>query len=181
MNEPGRDTPVEPASPTELPLVVRTATPDDLVAILAIFNDAITTGTALWLDNPVDLANREGWMRTQAASGFPIYVAEVGGVVAGYASYGLWRPYDGFRHTVTNTIYLVAGHQGRGIGSTLMGLLITHARTAGYHVMIADIESGNLASIALHEKFGFATAGVIPEVGTKFGTWLDLTIMRLAL
>lgn len=173
--------PAAPRSPSELPLVVRPATPDDLVAILAIFNDAIMTGTALWLDNPVDLAHRESWMHAQAASGFPIYVAEVDGEVAGYASYGLWRPYDGFRHTVTNTIYLVAGHHGRGIGTILMHRLIAHASKAGFHVMIADIESGNLASIALHEKFGFETAGVVKEVGTKFGTWLDLTIMRLAL
>ena len=181
MNEPVGDASAAGSSPSELPLVVRMATPDDLVVILAIFNDAITNGTALWLDDPVDLANREGWMRAQAASGFPIFVAEIDGAVVGYASYGLWRPYAGFRHTVTNTIYLVAGHHGRGIGSILLQRLVAHARDAGFHVMIADIESGNLGSIALHTKYGFETAGVVREVGTKFGSWLDLTIMRLAL
>lgn len=168
-------------SVSESPLVIRNATADDLGTILAIYNDAILNGIALWLDDPVELANREGWLRSQTEGGFPVYVAEVGGTVVGYASYGLWRPYTGFRHTVTNTIYLVAGHQGRGIGSALLERVVVHARDAGFHVMIADIESGNLASVALHTKFGFETAGVVREVGTKFGSWLDLTIMRLAL
>ena len=62
-----------------------------------------------------------------------------------------------------------------------MAAVVEHARAAGFHVMIADIESGNVASVRLHTRFGFEVSGVIPEVGTKFGRWLDLTIMRLAL
>jgi L-amino acid N-acyltransferase YncA len=162
-------------------VVIRDATVDDLDVILAIYNEAITHGTALWLDEPVDRDNRAVWLGAQQQKGFPVLVAEIGGTVVGYASYGLWREYSGFRNTLSDTIYLVAGHQGRGIGSALLGHLIDSARAAGFHVMIADIESGNLASIALHQKFGFVTAGVVPEVGTKFGSWLDLTVMRLAL
>jgi L-amino acid N-acyltransferase YncA len=170
-----------PADPSAAPLVIRDATADDLDAILAIYNDAIVNGTALWLDEPVDLANRAAWLRAQQEKKYPVLVAEIGGTVVGYASYGLWREYSGFRNTLDDSIYLVAGHQGRGIGSALLGALIAHGRAAGFHVMIADIESGNLASIALHQKFGFATAGVVREVGTKFGSWLDLTVMRLEL
>jgi len=162
-------------------LTIREAVPADSAAILAIYNDAILNGIALWRDEPVDLADRERWMSDQAAGGFPILIAEIDGVVAGYASYGLWRPYAGFRHTVTDTIYLVEGAQGRGIGSTLLGMITDHARAAGFHILIADIESGNAASIRLHQRFGFEIAGQIGEVGTKFDGWLDLTIMRLAL
>jgi L-amino acid N-acyltransferase YncA len=173
--------PVPSGVPSASPLVIRDATADDLYSILAIYNDAIVNGTALWLDEPVDLANRAAWLRAQQEKNFPVLVAEVDGAIAGYASYGLWREYSGFRNTLDDSVYLVAGQQGRGIGSALLGALIAHGRDAGFHVMIADIESGNLASIALHKKFGFVTAGVVPEVGTKFGAWLDLTVMRLAL
>jgi phosphinothricin acetyltransferase len=47
--------------------------------------------------------------------------------------------------------------------------------------MVAAIESGNAASIRLHERIGFITTGQMPQVGTKFGRWLDLTFMQLTL
>ncbi len=47
--------------------------------------------------------------------------------------------------------------------------------------MIADIEAGNAGSIRLHERLGFHVCGSIREVGTKYGRWLDLTVMRLEL
>lgn len=162
-------------------LTIRGAVPADIDAILAIYNDAILHGIALWRDDPVDRADREAWFSSQITGGFPVLIAEIGGAVVGYASYGLWRPFAGFRHTVTDTIYLVEGVHGRGIGSTLLGMITDHARGAGYHVLIADIESRNAASIRLHRRFGFEIAGEVREVGTKFGDWLDLTIMRLAL
>jgi L-amino acid N-acyltransferase YncA len=162
-------------------VLIRTVRPDDVDAILAIYNDAIASGTALWLDETVDRENRQRWLGAQDVSGFPVFIAEVDGVIAGYASYGLWRGYSGFRHTVDDSIYLVSEFHGRGIGSALMTALIEHARAAGFHVMIADIESGNTASIRLHARFGFEVAGVVAEVGTKFGRWLDLTVMRRAL
>ncbi|WP_245884780.1 GNAT family N-acetyltransferase [Glaciihabitans tibetensis] len=169
-----------PARPTGT-VSIREARPDDLDAILALYNDAISTGTALWLDATVDRANRASWLEAQRAMNFPVFVAEVDATFAGYASYGLWRGYSGYRHTVDDSIYLVPAFHGRGIGSLLMKALIDHARAAGFHVMIADIESGNVASLRLHARFGFEVTGVIPEVGTKFGRWLDLTTMRLAL
>jgi L-amino acid N-acyltransferase YncA len=48
-------------------------------------------------------------------------------------------------------------------------------------VMIAAVESGNTASIALHERLGFVEAGRMPQVGAKFGRWLDLSFLQLTL
>jgi L-amino acid N-acyltransferase YncA len=46
------------------------------------------------------------------------------------------------------------------------------------HVMIGAIDVANTASIALHEKLGFAWAGTIKEVAFKFGGWLDLAFYQ---
>jgi phosphinothricin acetyltransferase len=59
--------------------------------------------------------------------------------------------------------------------------LVARASANGLHVMIGAIESGNAASIALHERLGFRVAGQFSEVGIKFGRWLDLTCMELKL
>ncbi|KTS75413.1 acetyltransferase [Pseudomonas oryzihabitans] len=163
-------------------LIVRDATPADLPAILAIYNDAVANTTAIWNDNLVDLANRQAWFDLRADQGYPILVAEnASGEVVGYSSFGDWRPFDGFRHTVEHSVYVRNDQRGQGIGPRLMTVLIERARACDKHVMVAAIESGNLASIRLHERLGFLTTGQMPQVGTKFGRWLDLTFMQLML
>ena len=101
--------------------------------------------------------------------------------LAGFAVYGPWRELDGYRHTVENSVYVREDRHGLGIGSALLAALITSAREVGHHVVIADIEAKNTPSVRLHERFGFHHVATMPEVGTKFGRWLDLTIMRLPL
>lgn len=163
------------------PATLRDATPADLPAILAIYNHAVAETTAIWNETLVDLDNRRAWFELRQARGFPILVAEVEGKIAGYASYGDWRPFDGFRHSVEHSVYVEKDFYGRGLGKALMTALIERARAGKIHVMIAAIEAGNTGSIALHKSLGFRLVGTHHEVGQKFGRWLDLTMMELKL
>ncbi|MND08712.1 N-acyltransferase YncA [compost metagenome] len=47
--------------------------------------------------------------------------------------------------------------------------------------MVAGIDVANSASIALHRKLGFVHAGMLTQVGFKFGRWLDLAFYQLTL
>lgn len=159
--------------------LIRDATEADLSVVMEIYNDAVANTTAIWNEILVDLDNRKDWFAARKGRGFPVLVAVVDGAVAGYASYGDWRAFDGYRHTVEHSVYVHRDCRGGGIGRLLMQELIARAAQNGVHVMIAAIESENAASIALHEKLGFRIAGKFSEVGTKFGRWLDLTCMEL--
>ncbi|WP_375740373.1 GNAT family N-acetyltransferase [Pseudomonas boanensis] len=162
--------------------VIRNAQGQDLEGVLAIYNDAVQNTTAIWNETLVDLANRRAWLAERTAAGFPVLVAvDDSGTVLGYASYGTWRSIEGFRHTVEHSIYVRNDQRGQGLGPALMQALIEHARAASLHVMVAAIESGNATSIRLHERLGFITTGQMPQVGRKFGRWLDLTFMQLIL
>ena len=162
-----------------MPPLIRDATEADLPAILEIYNDAVANTTAIWNETLVDLANRRDWFAARQARGFPVLVADEDGVVKGYASYGDWRAFDGYRHTVEHSVYVQKDQRGGGIGRLMMQALIARATQARLHVMIAGIESENTASIRLHESLGFTTVGRFSEVGQKFGRWLDLTCMEL--
>ncbi|TBU78993.1 GNAT family N-acetyltransferase [Pseudomonas daroniae] len=165
-----------------MPTTIRNATPADLPGILAIYNDAVLNTTAIWNEQPVDLANRQEWFDARARQGYPILLAvNEREEVLGYASFGDWRPFEGFCNTVEHSVYIRSDQRGQGLGPLLMQALIERARGTGKHVMVAAIESGNSASIRLHERLGFAITGQMPQVGCKFGRWLDLTFMQLLL
>jgi L-amino acid N-acyltransferase len=161
--------------------ILRDATEADLPAILAIYNHAVAETTAIWNETLVDLDNRKAWFEARQARGFPILVTEIDGRIAGYASYGDWRAFDGFRQSVEHSVYVEKDFYGRGLGKALMTALIESARAGNIHVMIAAIEAGNTGSIALHKSLGFRLVGTHHEVGQKFGRWLDLTMMELKL
>ncbi|ROM49745.1 GNAT family N-acetyltransferase [Pseudomonas poae] len=161
--------------------MIRDATEQDLPAIRDIYNDAVRNTTAIWNEQPVDLANRLAWFTARQAQSYPVLVSIENDEVTGYASFGDWRPFEGFRYSVEHSVYVRSDQRGKGVGPRLMEALIERARTCGKHVMVAAIESGNQASIRLHERQGFITTGQMPQVGIKFGRWLDLTFMQLAL
>ena len=160
---------------------IRDAIESDLPAILAITNEAIANTTAVWNNTPATLEARTAWMRDRQARGFPVLVATDGGKVLGFASFGDFRPFEGYLHTVEHSIYVAPEAQGRGVGKALLEALVGRARALGKHVIVGGIEAGNTASIALHARAGFVETGRLPEVGRKFGRWLDLVFMQLML
>jgi L-amino acid N-acyltransferase YncA len=162
-------------------VVVRDATLADAADLLAIHNEAVRTTTAIWDEAEVDLADRTAWLDGRLSAGLPVLVAEVDGTVVGYASFGPWRERSGYRHTVENSLYVLASHHGRGLASALFDALLERARHTDAHRMVAMIESGNTVSIDLHTRRGFRVVGRLPEVGRKFDRWLDLTILQLDL
>lgn len=162
-------------------MLIRDARDSDLDVILEIHNRAIRESLAIWTEQEADRAERERWLADHVAAGHPVIVAEVDDRLAGYATYGPWRPKTGYRHTVENSVYVHHDFQRQGVGRTLMVELIERARAAGLHVMVAGIEAGNTASIEMHRRLGFEEPVILREVGTKFDTWLDLAFMRLVL
>ena len=157
---------------------VRPAGEEHLPGILAIYNDAVVNTTAIWNDLLVDLENRRAWWRGRRETGFPVLVAVVAGDVLGYASFGPFRAFDGYRQTVEHSIYVAEGARRRGVASALLAALEAEARAAQMHVMLGGIAADNEASLALHAKHGFVETGRMAEVGQKFGRWLDLVFMQ---
>ncbi len=159
-------------------MLIRDAGPADLPRILAITDHEIRTGTALWTIMPATLASRGAWMAERQAAGYPVLVVKAGEDVAGFGSYGPFRPHDGYMHTVEHSLYIDPTDARRGLGTVMLDALIRHATAAGRHAMIGGIEAGNAASIALHERAGFRAVGTLPQVGRKFDRWLDLVFMH---
>ena len=157
---------------------IRDATGQDLAAMLAIYNDVVATSTAVYREEPMTPGEYEQWWRTRVAQGYPVLVAvSVEGVV-GFATFGDFRAWPGYRFTVEHSVHVKADRRGGGIGSQLVRELVARATQLGKHVMIAGVDADNAASIRFHERLGFESAAHLRQVGFKFGRWLDLVLMQ---
>jgi L-amino acid N-acyltransferase YncA len=160
---------------------IRSADAGDLAAITTIYNALLATTTHEWTEELHTVEERAEWLRNQAARGHPALVAVEDGEVLGWAGYGDFRDsirWPGYGLTVEHSIHVHRDHWRRGIGRMLLAALMDHARAAGKHVIVAGIDAANTQSIDFHARLGFAEVARMPEVGTKFGQWLDLVLMQ---
>ena len=162
---------------------IRAATEADIPAIAAIYGHSVATETASFEFEPPGEAEMARRMAAFRAAGFPYLVCQGGdGAVLGYAYASGWRPRIGYDHTVEDSLYIAPEAQRQGVGRLLLGALIAECEALGFRQMVAVIgDSRHAASIALHERMGFAVVGRLPTLGHKFGLWLDSVLMQRAL
>jgi len=163
-------------------VIIRPATTADIPAITRIYADAVIHGTATFELEPPSKAEMTKRMRALLDGKFPYFVAEIDGVVAGYAYASLYRTRPAYRFTVENSVYVAPDMHRRGIGKALLEKLIEACTVLGFRQMIAVIGDSNQgASIGVHKACGFEPAGNLRNIGYKFGRWLDTPLMQRAL
>ena len=155
----------------------------DLPDMLAIYNEVIATTTAVYSSVPATLGDRRAWMRSRREQGFPVLVVRDAGSrrVAGFASFGEFRSWPGYKHTVEHSVHVRDDARGQGLGSLLVQALVERARALEMHVILGGVDASNEASIRMHEKLGFERAAVLRQVGRKFERWLDLLFVQKTL
>ena len=159
-------------------MILRPALDGDCSAIAALWNPVIRDTTITF--TTVEKA-REGLtadLAAKSAQGFPFFVAEAEGRLLGFATYGPFRSGPGYARTVEHTIILAPDAWGRGIGRALIASLLTDAGHKGIRAMIGGVSAENAAGIAFHTSLGFAEVGRLPQVGWKFGRFIDLVLMQ---
>jgi phosphinothricin acetyltransferase len=159
-------------------LEIRDATAADSSSMLAIYNEIVSTSTAIFSDAPRSEEQQHYWLEDRTSHDLPVLVACDEHGVVGFTSYGPFRAWPGYRHTVENSVYVAAHARKGGIGTLLLGKLIERAIDAELHTMIAGIDGDNLGSMRLHEKLGFTRVAQLAQVGRKFDRWLDLTFYQ---
>jgi L-amino acid N-acyltransferase YncA len=161
---------------------IRPADIADLPFVTEIYEHAVRFGTATFELAPPDLSEMTRRFQALKEGGFPYLVAAREGRVVGYAYAGPYRPRSAYRFTVENSVYLQPAIHRRGIGRQLLQRLISECEARGFRQMIAVIgDSANAGSIGVHTACGFQMIGTHPNVGLKFGRWLDTVMMQLPL
>jgi phosphinothricin acetyltransferase len=164
---------------SQTPVLVRDATDADLAAVTAVYAEDVAGGTGTFELTAPDAAEMAGRRAAVLRLGLPWLVAEVDGVVVGYAYAGPFRTRAAYRYTVEDSIYVLASAQGRGVGRALLEALIARCEALGLRQMLGVIgDSANAGSIKLHAACGFAPMGAIAGVGWKLDAWRDVVFMQ---
>jgi phosphinothricin acetyltransferase len=165
-------------APYESKCLVRPATAADMRDVTAIYGGFVAASTATFESVAPDEQEMLKRRDTVLDRGLPYMVAELEGYVVGFCYASQFRPRDGYRFTVEDSIYVRPDCIGHRVGTTLLAELILGCHLRGCHSMVACICGVNGASVALHASLGFREVGLLPEAGIKFGEWLRLLIMQ---
>jgi L-amino acid N-acyltransferase YncA len=161
--------------------MIRSATAQDATALCEIYNYYIDNTVITFEEVRVaDTGFRARIAKVQDA-GLPWLVAESAGQIIGYAYAGAWKERSAYRFSVEASVYLAHTHTGQGWGTRLYEALFAELRKTPVHVVIGGIALPNAASVALHEKLGMRNVAQFPEVGFKFGRWVDVGYWQLEL
>ena len=161
---------------------IRPARHSDLPAVGAIYAHYVT-GTAVTFE--LDPPDQQAWshrFRAAAEQGLPFLVAELEGEVGGYAYCTPWKPRPAYRGTVEDSIYVAPWASRRGLGTALLGALLSTCSAARVREVIAVIvDTGDPASAELHRRHNFVLAGRLTGVGFKHGRRLDTLLFQRSL
>lgn len=155
-------------------MILRPADPRDAPGIVDLVNPVIRN-TAVTFTTEEKTARD---IATAIRDSGSYFVACEGRRVLGYACYFPFRAGPGYRHTKEHSIALAAEARGRGVGRGLMALLEDHAREHAVHSLFAGVSGENPDGIAFHKAIGFSEVARLPQVGRKFGRWMDLVLLQ---
>jgi phosphinothricin acetyltransferase len=150
---------------------IRLAERRDAAAIAAIYRTYVEGSHFTFEETPPGADEIAGRMENPI---HPWLVAEEEGRIVGYASTSPMRNRAAYRWSVETGIYLAPDVQHRGIGRQLLAAHLDLLQRHGFVTAIAGIALPNDASVGLHEKLGFALAGIERGVGFKLGRWIDV-------
>lgn len=156
-------------------MTIRSATAADVPQIAAIWNQVIRETTVTFTQ--VEKSDAE----VADAIKDDCLVWTKGARIVGFARYFPFRGGEGYQFTIEHSIMLHADGQGQGLGTQLMQALCAHAKAAGKRTMIAGCSAENTGALAFHAKLGFAKVATLPDVGFKFGRWIDLVLLQKTL
>jgi phosphinothricin acetyltransferase len=153
-------------------LTIRDVRPDDWPAVREIYEEGIRGGNATFeTDTPT-------WERWDAAHLDLRLVAELDGMVVGWAALAPASARRCYRGVGEVSVYVAEAARGAGLGRALLDELVGRSEQAGYWTLTAGVFPENEASVRLHRACGFREVGVRERIGEAAGVWRDVILLE---
>ncbi|UGQ48614.1 GNAT family N-acetyltransferase [Massilia endophytica] len=161
----------------------RTATLQDLPAIVEIYNSTIASREVTADTEPVSVESRLPWFKEHEPARRPLWVIEKSDdsaaqpEILGWISYSNFYGRPAYSGTAEVSIYIAEAWRGKGIGRYALEEAIAFAPQIKVHTLLGFIFGHNKPSLGLFERFGFETWANFPRVANLDGIERDLIIL----
>jgi phosphinothricin acetyltransferase len=155
----------------------RFAQPEDLAAIVRIYNSTIASRQVTADLEEVSVASRQAWFAEHQSKNRPLWVVEDGKQVIGWMSFSDFKSRAAYDGTVEVSVYLDPAARGQGWGSYCLDLAESYAPQIGVHTLLGYIFGHNTPSLRLFEKFHYQQWAIMPKVALLDGIERDLIIV----
>lgn len=163
---------------------IRLASPDDAAALLEIYGPYVEK-TAITFEYSVPTVDEFAQRIENTLKKYPYFVAECGGVPAGYAYASPFKERAAYGWSVETTIYVKSDKKRMKIGTSLYEALEQALKKQGILnvnacIACTDEEDEYLTndSVHYHEKKGYKMVGEFHQCGYKFGRWYNMVWME---
>jgi phosphinothricin acetyltransferase len=99
-------------------------------------------------------------------------------IVLGWAALSSVSVRQVYKGVAEISIYIDTDFNGRGIGSQLMEKVIQSSEENGIWTLNSSVFPENIATLKLHEKFGFRIIGFKEKVATLDGKWRNTVLLE---
>lgn len=161
--------------------IIRSATLKDAEEITKIWNFFIFKTTVTFNSEEKSAAMVREMIKSCEKDGRAFLLAEDLGRILGFCTYFQFRAGIGYAKTMEHTILTSSQAKGLGIGTALIDALCKHAKNAGVNSLWAGVSADNTSAVKFHERKGFHYIARLPNVGNKFGRWIDLILLQKTL
>ena len=158
-------------------MTIRDAGEADLLAIVAIYNDAITTRVSTAQLEQVTVEERLPWFREHSPAQHPLWILEADETVAGWLSFQPFNTRGAYRGTAEVSVYVSETFQRRGVGRTLLEEGIARSPALAISALVGLIFGHNAASLELFRQVGFERWGLLPRIARVDEEERDLIIV----
>lgn len=163
-------------APTDV--VLRESVPEDAESFRACLDAVARERRWLAFLEAPPLREVVDFLARQRGLGMVQIVAVEGARVVGWCDV-IPKPHDGFRHSSSLGIGLLAGYRARGLGRALLGRTLDGARARGLLRVELEVYASNSAAIALYERCGFRHEGRRRRARFLDGAFEDVIEMAL--
>lgn len=153
---------------------IRLAVPDDLPAVVAIYNKTIPGRMATAQLEPVTVDERRPWFAAHTPDRRPMWVAEGNDGVVAWVGLSDFHERAAYAATAQISIYVDETARGQGMGGRLLDHAIAASASVGVTSLIGLVFAHNAPSLVLFEGRGFARWSHMPQVAELDGVLRDL-------
>jgi len=146
---------------------------EDWDAVRSIYLQGLRTGDATFEQ---DAPEWKDWDARHLAA--CRIVARAGQRLVGWAALSPVSKRHVYRGVAEVSVYVEEAARGRGIGTLLLGELVSRSEKEGIWTLQAGIFPENIASVQLHQRASFRVVGTRARLGLMGDRWRDVLLME---